>query len=91
MTFLNAKSKKQVIMPGPTISSKNRRNRLFRDSLSIFAFKIGCDPKPIYEMLGGEEGINNKNIMTYLGLIEQKTTTFLTVMYFMQLKVNITN
>ena len=42
-------------------------------------------------MLGGEEGINNKNIMTYLGLIEQKTTTFLTIMYFMQLKVNITD
>ncbi len=51
--------------------------------------QIGCDPKPIYDMLGGEAGIDNKNIMTYLGLIEQKTTLLLTVKYFLLLKVRL--
>ena len=31
--------------------------------------KVGCDPRPIREMLGGDAGITVKNVMIYLGQV----------------------
>lgn len=48
---------------------------------------IDCDPGPIRNMLGGDSGINKKNIMVYMGLIEHRTTDLLNMLSFIRLKV----
>ena len=48
--------------------------------------KVNCDPSPIAEMLGGHTGINNANMMQYLGIIEQRTNEMLQVQAFMSAK-----
>lgn len=52
---------------------------------SLFG-RINCDPRPIRQMLGGDAGINNKNIMVYLGQIEHKTVEMLHALQFNKLK-----
>ena len=49
---------------------------------------IGCDPKPILEMLGAESGITEKNIMLYLGLIELRANELLSFKNYNQFKVS---
>ena len=43
--------------------------------------------RPIREMLGGEDGVTNKNMMIYLGQIEQRTTELLNMLQFSKMKV----
>lgn len=57
-----------------------------KSSIEALFYRVGCDQKPIREMLGGE-GISNKNVMMYLGQIEQRTTEFLTFLNFIKLQV----
>ncbi|MGH0190678.1 UNVERIFIED_CONTAM: hypothetical protein FKN15_049498 [Acipenser sinensis] len=45
---------------------------------SLFS-KIDCDRTVIEETLGATTGIRDTNIMTYLGLVEQKTNELLSV------------
>ena len=48
--------------------------------------KVECDPKPIKEMLGGNSGITPSNVLRYLGMIEQRTTELINVLYYMRVK-----
>ena len=57
---------------------------------ALFA-RIGCDPRPIRDMLGGDVGVTNKNIMVYMGLIEHRTTELLNMLHYVRLKVTISS
>lgn len=51
--------------------------------------RVKCDARPIEEMLG-DDSINAKNVMVYMGLIEQKTSELLNTMhYFLSKKCEI--
>nr|XP_020453588.1 coiled-coil domain-containing protein 63-like isoform X2 [Monopterus albus] len=52
---------------------------------SIFS-KLECDHSVIEDMLGSSTGISDYNIMSYLGLVEQKTNELLTVQAFLKSK-----
>ena len=47
-----------------------------------------CDPSTISDMLGSEEGVTNKNILQYMGIIEQKTMELLQINQYVQMKVS---
>lgn len=53
---------------------------------SIFS-KMECDRSVIEDMLGSSSGISENNIMSYLGLVEQKTNELLTIQAFLNSKV----
>lgn len=53
---------------------------------SIFS-QMECDRSVIEDMLGTSSGISENNIMSYLGLVEQKTTDLLTMKAFFNSKV----
>ncbi|KAK1159632.1 coiled-coil domain-containing protein 114 isoform X2 [Acipenser oxyrinchus oxyrinchus] len=53
---------------------------------SLFS-KIDCDRTVIEETLGAATGIWDTNIMTYLGLVEQKTNELLSVQSYLDSKV----
>ncbi|XP_041129202.1 LOW QUALITY PROTEIN: coiled-coil domain-containing protein 114 [Polyodon spathula] len=53
---------------------------------SLFG-KLDCDCTVIEEMLGAAAGIRDTNIMTYLGLVEQKTNELLSVQNYLDSKV----
>ena len=38
-------------------------------------------------MLGSEEGVTNKNILQYMGIIEQRTMELLQIQQYIQMKV----
>jgi len=59
-----------------------------KETVSSMFQRMGCDPRPILEMLGNEAGISTKNLMMYLGLIEQRTTELLSIITFMHSKVS---
>jgi len=44
--------------------------------------KINCDQSSIVEMLGGQAGVTDQNMMQYLGIIEQRTNELLQVQAF---------
>ena len=44
-------------------------------------------PRPIKQLLGGEGGINNKNIMLYMGMIEHRATQLSNLLQYGQLRV----
>lgn len=48
---------------------------------------MDCDRSVIEEMLGSSAGISENNMMSYLGLVEQKTNELLTVQAFLYSKV----
>ncbi|XP_040889449.1 coiled-coil domain-containing protein 114 [Toxotes jaculatrix] len=48
--------------------------------------KMECDRSVIEEMLGSSAGISENNIMSYLGLVEQKTNELLTIQAFLNSK-----
>ncbi|KAL0978677.1 hypothetical protein UPYG_G00173800 [Umbra pygmaea] len=50
-------------------------NRVFR--------KMDCDHSAVDDMLDSSSGIRDNNIMTYLGLVEKRTTQLLTVQAFL--------
>ncbi|XP_073325300.1 coiled-coil domain-containing protein 114 [Pagrus major] len=52
---------------------------------SIFS-KIECDRSVIEDALGSSTGISENNIMSYLGLVEQKTNELLTIQAFINSK-----
>ncbi|KAA8593304.1 hypothetical protein FQN60_009420 [Etheostoma spectabile] len=52
---------------------------------SIFS-KMECDRSVIEDLLGSSTGISENNIMSYLGLVEQKTNELLTVQAFLNSK-----
>ncbi|XP_059184852.1 coiled-coil domain-containing protein 114 [Centropristis striata] len=52
---------------------------------SIFS-KMECDRSVIEDTLGSSSGISENNIMSYLGLVEQKTNQLLTIQAFINSK-----
>ncbi|XP_044030179.1 coiled-coil domain-containing protein 114 isoform X7 [Siniperca chuatsi] len=52
---------------------------------SIFS-KMECDRSVIEDILGSSTGISENNIMSYLGLVEQKTNELLTIQAFLNSK-----
>ncbi|CAJ1050518.1 coiled-coil domain-containing protein 114 [Xyrichtys novacula] len=48
--------------------------------------KIDCDRSVIEDKLGSSAGISENNIMSYLGLVEQKTNELLTIQAFLNSK-----
>ncbi|XP_071382482.1 coiled-coil domain-containing protein 114 [Centroberyx affinis] len=52
---------------------------------SIFS-KMECDRSVIEDMLGSTAGISENNMMSYLGLVEQKTNELLTMQAFLNSK-----
>jgi len=51
--------------------------------IHVLFSRLGCDAKPIQEMLG-EDQINHKNVMIYMGLIEQKTSELIHTWHYIQ-------
>ncbi|XP_056131279.1 coiled-coil domain-containing protein 114 [Lampris incognitus] len=54
--------------------------------VSTIFTKLECDRSVIEDMLGSSTGIRDNNIMSYLGLIEQKTNELLTIQAFLNTK-----
>ncbi|XP_067287564.1 coiled-coil domain-containing protein 114 [Pseudorasbora parva] len=52
---------------------------------SVFT-KIDCDPTLVLDMLGSSSGITNSNLMTYISLVEQRTSEMLTIQAFIKSK-----
>ncbi|XP_075967209.1 coiled-coil domain-containing protein 114 [Anarhichas minor] len=52
---------------------------------SIFS-KMDCDRSVMEDLLGSSTGISENNIMSYLGLVEQKTNELLTIQAFLNSK-----
>nr|XP_033481905.1 coiled-coil domain-containing protein 114 isoform X3 [Epinephelus lanceolatus] len=52
---------------------------------SIFS-KMECDSSVIEDNLGSSSGVSENNIMSYLGLVEQKTNELLTIQAFLNSK-----
>ncbi|XP_039971974.1 coiled-coil domain-containing protein 114 [Xiphias gladius] len=48
--------------------------------------KMECDRSVVEDMLGSSTGISENNIMSYLGLVEQKTNELLTIQAFLNSK-----
>ncbi|KAG7472856.1 hypothetical protein MATL_G00113380 [Megalops atlanticus] len=48
--------------------------------------KIGCDRSVIEDMLGSSTGIRDNDILTYLGLVEQRTNELLTIQSYLTSK-----
>ena len=48
--------------------------------------KTGCDGSAIFEMLGGNAGVSDTNVLQYLGLIEQRANELLQLHSFVQVK-----
>lgn len=48
---------------------------------------MDCDHSVIEDVLGSSTGISENNIMSYLGLVEQKTNELLTIQAFLNSKV----
>jgi len=59
-------------------------DNLMGDILGLFN-RLGCDARPIQEMLG-EEAVNHRNVMIYMGLIEQKTSELIHTWHYIQNK-----
>ncbi|XP_061188379.1 coiled-coil domain-containing protein 63-like isoform X1 [Saccostrea echinata] len=49
---------------------------------------IQCDSSVIQEMLGSDDRVTNKNILQYMGIIEQKTMELLQAQQYLQMKLN---
>ncbi|XP_070572078.1 coiled-coil domain-containing protein 63-like [Ptychodera flava] len=52
--------------------------------------KVNCDKTAITEMLGGSGGISDRNLMQYLGIIEQRTNELLRLKQYLKMKETIT-
>lgn len=46
-----------------------------------------CDSTTICDMLGSEEGVTNKNILQYMGIIEQRTMELIKIQQYIQMTV----
>nr|ACJ15285.1 axonemal protein 66.0 [Haliotis asinina] len=47
---------------------------------------LGCNRTPINEMLGSEAGVTEKNILLYMGIIEQRTMELLHLQHFIEMR-----
>ncbi|XP_046575038.1 coiled-coil domain-containing protein 63-like [Haliotis rubra] len=47
---------------------------------------LGCNRTPINEMLGSEAGVTEKNILLYMGIIEQRTMELLHLQHFIDMR-----
>ncbi|XP_052799352.1 coiled-coil domain-containing protein 63-like [Mya arenaria] len=48
--------------------------------------EAGCDSSTICDMLGSEQGVTYKNILQYMGLIEQRTMELIKIQQYIQMK-----
>ena len=48
--------------------------------------KTGCDSTTITDMLGGQSGVANSNVLQYMGIIEQRANELLQLNAFVQAK-----
>jgi hypothetical protein len=70
--------------------SRHSRNTTILDQVksgvdSLFT-KIDCDRSAITDLLGGQAGISELNVMQYLGIIEQRVNDLLHLQTFISLK-----
>lgn len=49
---------------------------------------ISCDPSTINSMLGSENAVTDKNILNYMGIVEQRTMEMLQIQQYIHLKRN---
>ncbi|XP_046339053.2 coiled-coil domain-containing protein 63-like [Haliotis rufescens] len=47
---------------------------------------LGCNRTPINEMLGNETGVTEKNILLYMGIIEQRTMELLHLQHYIDMR-----
>ncbi|XP_071093563.1 coiled-coil domain-containing protein 63-like [Haliotis cracherodii] len=47
---------------------------------------LGCNRTPINEMLGNEAGVTEKNILLYMGIIEQRTMELLQLQHYIDMR-----
>jgi Holliday junction resolvasome RuvABC endonuclease subunit len=59
-----------------------------RSGVKMLFQAIQCDASSIEEMLGSEDGITNKNILQYMGIIEQKATELVQAQQYLQMTVS---
>lgn len=57
-----------------------------RHAVTKLFYDAGCDPSTISDMLGSEEGVTNKNIMQYMGIIEQRTMELIKLQQYVLMK-----
>lgn len=58
-----------------------------KDGVGGLFSKIGCNAAGVEELLGGQQGITNNNIMLHLGIIEQRANDLLRIQQYLQNKV----
>lgn len=59
-----------------------------RSGVSLLFRGLQCDRSSIEDMLGSDDGVTNKNILPYMGIIEQKTTELLQAQQYLQMTVS---
>ncbi|CAB1353424.1 unnamed protein product [Coregonus sp. 'balchen'] len=70
------------------VNEQNNEAEALRDQInqvrvnSVF-HKMDCDRSLVEDLLGSSSGIRENNIMTYLGLVEQRTNQLLTMQAFL--------
>ena len=47
-----------------------------------------CSCRPIRQLLGGDTGISNENVMVYMGMIEHRATQLCNLLLYGQLRVS---
>ncbi|CAH1801342.1 unnamed protein product [Owenia fusiformis] len=68
------------------LTAINKIMQELKDGINIMFRRIGCNPKPIDDMLGSSSGVQDTNCMLYLGLIEQRVNELLAAQEFMKMK-----
>lgn len=58
-----------------------------RTGVSRLFGTINCDSSAIQGLLGSDEGVSNKNILKYMGIIEQKTMELLQMQQYIHMRV----
>ncbi|XP_052717223.1 coiled-coil domain-containing protein 63-like [Crassostrea angulata] len=59
-----------------------------RSGVELLFRSIQCDSSVIQDMLGSDNRVTNKNILQYMGIIEQKTMELLQAQQYLQMKAN---
>nr|XP_011413836.2 coiled-coil domain-containing protein 63 [Crassostrea gigas] len=59
-----------------------------RSGVELLFRSIRCDSSVIQDMLGSDNRVTNKNILQYMGIIEQKTMELLQAQQYLQMKAN---
>ncbi|KAK3084854.1 hypothetical protein FSP39_020235 [Pinctada imbricata] len=59
-----------------------------RSGVGAIFSTIRCDSSTIQEMLGSEDRVTNKNILQYMGIIEQKTMELIQARQYLHMKKN---